>query len=76
MQLNYFTYECRLLVTFANSLDPDQARRFVGPDLDQNCLTLMVMLKEFLEKVDIEKKNQQTTKKQGKFPSRQRVKWV
>ena len=21
-----------------NSLDPDQARRFVGPDLDLNCL--------------------------------------
>ena len=22
----------------SNSLDPDQARHFVGPDLDQNCL--------------------------------------
>ena len=22
----------------ANSLDPDQARHFVGPDLDPNCL--------------------------------------
>ena len=22
----------------SNSLDPDQARRFVGPDLGQNCL--------------------------------------
>ena len=28
-----------LLITFANSLDPDQARRFVGPDLDPSCLT-------------------------------------
>ena len=27
------------LGTFANSLDPDQARHFVGPDLDPNCLT-------------------------------------
>ena len=27
-------------VTFANSLDPDQARHIVGPDLDPNCLTL------------------------------------
>ena len=26
---------CRLLITFANSLDPDQARQNVGPDLDQ-----------------------------------------
>ena len=25
---------CHLLITFANSLDPDQARQNVGPDLD------------------------------------------
>ena len=31
---------CRLLITFANSLDPDQDRQNVGPDLDANCLTL------------------------------------
>ena len=31
---------CRLLITFANSLDPDQALHLVGPDLDPNCLTL------------------------------------
>ena len=31
---------CRLLITFADSLDPDQARHFVGPDLDPNCSTL------------------------------------
>ena len=30
---------CHLLITFANSLDPDQARQNVGPDLDSNCLT-------------------------------------
>ena len=30
---------CHLLITFANSLDPDQARQNVGPDLDPNCLT-------------------------------------
>ena len=29
-----------LLITFANSLDPGQARQNVGPDLDPNCLTL------------------------------------
>ena len=28
-----------LLITFANSVDPNEARRFVGPDLDSNCLT-------------------------------------
>ena len=31
---------CRLLITFANSLEPDQAQQNVGPDLDPNCLTL------------------------------------
>ena len=29
-----------LLITFANSLDPDQAQQNVGPDLDPNCLPL------------------------------------
>ena len=29
-----------VLITFANSLDADQARHNVGPDLDLNCLTL------------------------------------
>ena len=24
----------------SNSLDPDQARRYVGPDLDPNCLQI------------------------------------
>ena len=31
---------CRLLITFANSLDPDQDRQHVGPDVDPICLTL------------------------------------
>ena len=31
---------CHLLITFANSFDPDQARQNVGPDLDPNCLTM------------------------------------
>ena len=31
---------CCLLITFANSLDPNQARQNIGPDLDPNCLTL------------------------------------
>ena len=30
---------CRLLIIFVNSLDPDQARQNVGPDLNFNCLT-------------------------------------
>ena len=31
---------CHMLITFANSLDPDQARHFVGPDRNPSCLTL------------------------------------
>ena len=31
---------CRLLITFAKSLDPDQDRQNVGPDLDPNRLTI------------------------------------
>ena len=30
---------CCLLITFVNSLDPDQAPQKNGPDLDPNCLT-------------------------------------
>ena len=32
--------KCCLLITFANSLDPDQDRQNVGPVLDPNSLTL------------------------------------
>ena len=35
-----------MLVTFANSLDPDQVRHNVWPDIGPNCLTLTVFLKE------------------------------
>ena len=31
---------CCLLMIFSNSLDPDQSRQNVGPDLDPNYLTL------------------------------------
>ena len=40
-------YQCGLPITFANSLGPDQARQNSGPDLDPNCMTLMVFLKEY-----------------------------
>ena len=39
---------CRLLIIFANNLDPDQARHFFGPDLDPKLfVTLMVFLNFF-----------------------------
>ena len=46
-----------LLITFAKSLDPDQDRQNVGPDLDPKCLTIL-----FLKKVNFEKSQQMTTK--------------
>ena len=47
---------CHLLITFANSLTPDQDRQNVGHDLDPNCLTLLILfLKDFFEKVNFEK---------------------
>ena len=35
-----FFQSCRKMIRMSNtcSLDPDQARRFVGPDLGPNCL--------------------------------------
>ena len=51
--VNSAYYRC-LLINFANSLDQDQARQNVRPDLDPNCLTLKVVLKEFFEKDDFE----------------------
>ena len=63
---------CHLLLIFANSLDPDQARQNVGPDLDPNCFTLIVFLKEVVEKFNFEK-SRQTTKNYEKLPSMQRI---
>ena len=55
-----FAYRCRQLITFANSLDPDQN---VGSDLDPNCLTLLVYSwKNFLDKVDLKEKNSRRQK--------------
>ena len=46
---------CCLLISFANNLDPDQARENVRSDLDPNCLTLMVFLKVIFGKFNLEK---------------------
>ena len=49
-----FAYECHLLIIFTNSLDPDQARQNVGPDLDPNCLTLWNTPEKFFGKNDLD----------------------
>ena len=51
-----------LLITFANSLDSDQARQNVWPDWDPNCLTLC------LKNVDFEKVSR-WQKRHAKLPS-------
>ena len=42
---------CHLLITFANSFDPDQDRHSVGPDLETNCLknSDSLFIKDFFE---------------------------
>ena len=57
---------CRLLThaTFTNGLNPYQDRQYVGPDQDPDRSTLIGYLKEFFEKVNLEK-SQQTTKKKN-----------
>ena len=62
----------KLVITFANSLDPNQDRQNVCPDLDPSCLKLVVFLEEFNEKVNFDK-SQQTTTKHKKLSSMQRV---
>ena len=63
-------FYCRLLITFSNSLEPDQARQNVGPDLDPNCLTAVIPGVVF-EEVDFEINRRQ---KHPQLPSMQRVK--
>ena len=50
---------CHLLITFANSLNPDQDRQNIGPDLATKGLTLnlITFLKEFIEKIILMKTN-------------------
>ena len=57
-----------------NSLDTDQARQNVRPDLDPKSFKLIIFVREFFEKVDFEKKNQQTTKKGKFFPGSKELK--
>ena len=46
-----------LLITTANSLDPDQVLKIIGPNLDLNFLTLMVLVKAFLKEISEKRKS-------------------
>ena len=54
-------------MTFAKSLQPDQAQHNVGPDLDPNCLTLTIYLKEVFKEADFEKKNSRRLKSRKNY---------
>ena len=56
---------CRLLITFANSLDPDQDQQNVGPDLDPSCLCRT----HFLEKVNFEKQSAGDKENMKNYPA-------
>ena len=66
--LDSFVYQCCLLITLANSLEPDQAQRIFGPDQGPNCDIPILFLKEFLQKVNFEK-NQQMIKCMKNYPA-------
>ena len=70
---------CRLLIIFANSLDPDQAQQNVGPDLHPNCLTLwqyswQIFFEKVKQKKKKKKKNPDDKKVCAKLPSMQIIK--
>ena len=50
-----FTCFFFLLKTFASSLDPDQTRQNAGSNLDQNCLTLGLLLYDLSRSVFFQK---------------------
>ena len=58
-------------MTFANSLNPDQAGRFVGPDLDPNYMDLS--LDNVMKVLKNLEKSKQTTRKHLKLTRTQIV---
>ena len=63
---------CRLLLSIADSLVPDQDRQNVGPDLDPNHGSGSVFLKQIFEIVNFEKKSRRQQNHE-KLPSMERV---
>ena len=74
VQINSFLASggfCRLLITFANSLDQDQDQQILVLIWIQSVDTLIVFLKEAFAKVNFERKYQQTATLVGKLPCTQ-----
>ena len=71
--VNSLPTTCRLLITFANSLDPDQAWHSVRPELDPNYLTLWwYSWNNFSKKSILEKKISRRQKKTYKITQKAR----
>ena len=70
-----YACQCHLLITFANSLDPEQAQQFMRARSGSKLFDTdgIPEEKKILKKL-ILKKNQVTTKKHVKLPSMQRIK--
>ena len=66
----------RAVDTFTNSFGPDQARQNVGPDLNKNCLTVIIFLDNFFENVNFENKTQKTTKSMHNYPARKELIYI
>ena len=76
VMINFFPTRgdfCHLLITTANSLDPDVARKNVWPDLDPNFRHSDDIPESFFEKVNFKKNPQMTKKKHAKLTSMLRV---
>ena len=58
----------------SNSLDPDQARRFVGPDLGPNCLPKLSA--DDTERQRVKHRTRRYTQKQIPRPKEDKVQWL
>ena len=71
---NLSHFSCRLLITFSNSLDPDQDRHCIGPDPGPTRLALWESSRKISpKKLILREKNQQTKTTTWKIPSMQRL---
>ena len=65
---------CCLLITFANSLDPDQDWQNVDPDLDPNCLTLWWYFWKNISKKFFLKKSVRRQQNRKNYPAFKEIK--
>ena len=72
----YLQVSLRSADTFTNSFGPDQARQNVGPDLNNNCLTVIIFLDDFFENVNFENKTEKTTISMHNYPARKELIYI